>query len=122
LGPSEKKQRASAGVSVLGGIKESINKFKTIMRNGMPVAQIRAADRAAAYRVQVMDKVQMAEPDLNNDQVVVLMDLFRTDSSAAEAYMAIVQPAIHQVWLNKQLKQLGFPDQTLLGVDRQMIE
>ena len=122
MGPSEKKQRASAGVSVLGGIKESINKFKTIMHNGMPVAQIRAADQAAAYRVQAMDKVQMAEPDLNNDQVVALMDLFRTDSSAAEAYMAIVRPAIRQAWLNKQLKQLGFPDQTLLGADRQMIE
>ena len=120
-GPSEKKQRTS-GVSVLGGIKESIDEFKTIMRNGMPVAQIRAADRAAAYRVQAMDKVQTAEPDLNDDQVVALMDLFRTDSSAAEAYMAIVRPAIRQAWLNKQLKQLGFPDQTLLGADRQMVE
>jgi hypothetical protein len=37
-----------------------------------------------------MDKVQTEEPDLDNNQVVALMDLFRTDLSAAEAYMAIV--------------------------------
>jgi hypothetical protein len=37
-----------------------------------------------------MDKVQTEEPDIDDDQVVALVDLFRTDSSAAEAYMAIV--------------------------------
>ena len=37
-----------------------------------------------------MDKVQMEELDLDDDQVVALMDLFRTDLSVVEAYMAIV--------------------------------
>jgi hypothetical protein len=55
-----------------------------------------------------MDKVQKDEPDLDN-QVVALVDLFRTDSSMAEAYMAIVHPAICKAWLNKQLRLLGFP-------------
>ena len=44
LGPREKRQCGSVGVSVLGGIKDSIDEFKTIMRTGMPVAQICAAD------------------------------------------------------------------------------
>jgi hypothetical protein len=87
---SSKKKQYISGVSVLGGIKESIDEFKTIMCNGMSVAHIRATDLAAAYRVQAMDKMQMAELDLNDDQVVALMDLFRTDSSVAEAYIAIV--------------------------------
>ena len=108
-GTSEKRQRSS-GVAVLGGIKDSIDEWKTIMRTGMPVSQIRAADRAAAYRVQAMDKVQKEEPDLDDDQVVAFVDLFRADSGAAEAYMAIVRPTIRKAWLNKQLKQLGFPD------------
>jgi hypothetical protein len=110
LGPSEKKQRGS-GIAVLGGIKDSIDEFKTIMRTGMPLGQVRAADQAAAYRVQAMDKVQMEEPDLDDNQVVALVDLFRTDSSAAEAYMAIVRPTICKAWLNKQLRLLGFLDQ-----------
>jgi hypothetical protein len=42
-GPSEKKQHGS-GVAVLGGIKDSINKFKTIMHTGMPIAQVHAAN------------------------------------------------------------------------------
>ena len=120
-GPSKKRQHGSAGVFVLGGIKDSIDKFKTIMCTGMPVAQICAADQAAAYQVQAMDKVQTEEPDLDDDQVVVLMDLFRTNLSAVEAYMAIVRPAIHKAWLNKQLKQLGFPNQ-VPDVDQWMIE
>jgi hypothetical protein len=106
-GPSEKKQHSS-GVAVLGGIKDSINKFKTIMHTGIPVVQVCAADQAATYQVQAMDKVQREEPDLDDDQVVVLVDLFWTDSGAAEAYMVIVQPAIHKAWINKQLRQLGF--------------
>ena len=108
-GPSEKRQRGSAGVIVLGGIKDSIDQWKTMMCAGMPVTQVRAADRVAAYRVEAMDKVQKDEPDLDDNQVVALVDLFRTDSSAAEAYMAIVRPAIRKAWLNKQLRLLGFP-------------
>jgi hypothetical protein len=67
-----------------------------------------------------MDKVQTEEPDLDDDQVVALVDLFRTDSGAAEAYMAIVRPAIHKAWLNKQLRQLSFPDQ-VQGENQPMI-
>jgi hypothetical protein len=63
-----------------------------------------------------MDKVQKEEPDLDDDQVVVLVDLFRTDSSAAEAYMAIVRPTIRKARLNKQLRLLGFPRE-VWGVD-----
>jgi hypothetical protein len=55
-----------------------------------------------------MDKVQKDEPDLDDNQVVALVDLFRTDSSVAEADMAIVCPAIHKAWLNKQLRLLSF--------------
>jgi hypothetical protein len=117
-GPSEKKQRGS-GVAVLSGIKDSIDEFKTIMRTGMPITQVRAADRAAAYRVEAMDKVQKEEPDLDDDQVVALVDLFRTDSSAAEAYMAIVRPTIRKAWLNKQLRLLGFPNE-VQGEDKPM--
>lgn len=117
-GPSEKKQHGS-GVAVLGGIKDSIDKFKTIMRTGMPIAQVRVADRAAAYQVEAMDKVQKEEPDLDDDQVVAPVNLFRTDSSAAEAYMAIVRPTICKAWLNKQLRLLGFPNE-VQGEDKLM--
>jgi hypothetical protein len=41
-----------------------------------------------------MDKVQMLELDLDDDWVVALVNLFRTDASAAEAYMTILQPPI----------------------------
>jgi hypothetical protein len=63
-----------------------------------------------------MDKVQKEEPDLDDDQVVALVDLFRTDSSAAEAYMAIVRLTISEAWLNKQLRLLDFPRE-VWGVD-----
>ena len=69
-----------------------------------------------------MEKVQTQKPDLNDDQVVALVDLFRTDLSVAEVYMVIVWPAIHQAWLNKPLKQLGFLDKTLPGAVQKMIE
>jgi hypothetical protein len=55
-----------------------------------------------------MDKVQKDEPDLDDNQVVALVDLFRTDLSVAESDMAIVCPAIHKAWLNKQLRLLSF--------------
>lgn len=106
---SEKKQRGS-GVAVLSGIKDSIDQFNTTIRTGMPIAHARAADRAAAYRVQAMDQVQKTEAGLDDDRVIALVDLFRTDSSAAEAYMAFVRPGLRAKWLSKQLKALGFPD------------
>jgi len=43
--------------------------------------------------------VQKEEPDLDDDQVVAFVDLFRADSGAAEAYMAIVRPTIRKAWL-----------------------
>ena len=104
---------------MLGGIKDSIDEFKTIMHTGMPIAQVRAADRAAAYQVEAMDKVQKEEPDLDDDQVVAPVNLFRTDSSAAEAYMAIVHPTIRKAWFNKQLRLLGFPNE-VQGEDKLM--
>ena len=57
-----------------------------------------------------MDKVQREEEALGGDRVIALIDLFRSDSSAAEAYMAIVSPIILQKWLNKQMMLLGFPN------------
>ena len=57
-----------------------------------------------------MDKVQREEEALGGDRVIALIDLFRSDSSAAEAYMAIVLPIILQKWLNKQMMLLGFPN------------
>jgi hypothetical protein len=57
-----------------------------------------------------MDSVQKIESGLDDDRVIALVDLFRTDSSAAEAYMAFVRPGLHTKWLNKQLKALGFSD------------
>ena len=123
FGPGlNRKKHCTSGISILGGIKESIDEFETIMCDGMPVGQIHAADRAAAYQVEAMEKVQTQKPDLNDDQVVALVDLFRTDLSVAEVYMVIVWPAIHQAWLNKPLKQLGFLDKTLPGVVQKMIE
>ena len=57
-----------------------------------------------------MDKIQREEEDLGGDHMIVLIDLFRSDSSAAEAYMTIISPIILQKWLNKQMMLLGFPD------------
>ena len=109
-GSKDKKQRVSGGAAVLSGIKESIDTWTSTMRTGMPTASVRAADRAAAYRVQAMDKVQREEEALGGGRVIALIDLFRSDSSAAEAYMAIVSPIILQKWLNKQMMLLGFPN------------
>jgi hypothetical protein len=60
-----------------------------------------------------MEKVQTVEQGLDDDHMIALVDLFRTDSSAAEAYMSIVRPSLHQGWLNKQLRLLSFPDEVL---------
>jgi hypothetical protein len=109
-GSKDKKQRVSGGAAVLSGIKESIDTWTSTMRTGMPTASVRAADRAAAYQVQAMDKVQREEEALGGGRVIALIDLFRSDSSAAEAYMAIVSPIILQKWLNKQMMLLGFPN------------
>ena len=95
---------------MLSGIKQSIDTWTSTIRTGMPTASVRAADRAVAYRVQAMDKVQREEEALGGDRVIALIDLFRSDSSAAKAYMAIISPIILQKWLNKQMMLLGFPN------------
>ena len=77
---------------------------------GMPTTSVHTADQAAAYQVQALDKVQKDEENLGGDRVIALIDLFRSDSSAAEAYMSIISPIILQKWLNKQMMLLRFPE------------
>ena len=76
----------------------------------MHTASVHTTDQAAAYQVQAMDKVQREKEDLGSDCVIALIDLFRSDSSAVEVYMAIILPIILQKWLNKQMMLLGFPN------------
>ena len=57
-----------------------------------------------------MHVLQDLESYLNDDRMVAFIDLFRADTAAADAYLAIKHDSLQKRWVEKQLKDtLGFP-------------
>jgi hypothetical protein len=57
-----------------------------------------------------MDLLQEKETYLDDNRIVALVDLFQTDTGAADAYLALKRDNLRKLWIERRLtKDLGFP-------------
>lgn len=110
---SGKKQRSTvSGAVTLNGIKESLDMFnKTIDRSLVqPQSQARIHDTSPEHRAKAMARVQAIETHLDDMRMIALIDLFKADTTEADAYMSLQRDTLRKKWLEKQLvERCGFP-------------
>ena len=113
-----KRQRTTTGAVALNGIKESLDAFNSTLGRSLALQQpgpdrVRA-DTSPERRARAMDVLQDQESYLDDNQMVAFIDMFRVDTAAADAYLAIKHVSLQKKWVEKQLKDtLGFPPMPL---------
>jgi hypothetical protein len=65
-----------------------------------------------------MECAQDLETNLSDDQLAVLLELFQSDVSMADAYMVIKHEPLWKAWVQRKLKLLGI---TFLGEDHEVL-
>lgn len=105
-----KKQRTTTGAVALNGIKESLDAFNDTLGSLVMHPERGRADTSPERRAKAMDVLQELEDYLDDDRMVAFIDLFRADTAAADAYLAIKRDSLRKKWVEKQLVDtLGFP-------------
>lgn len=84
---------------------------KTIERSLVqPQSQARIHDTSPEHRAKAMARVQAIETHLDDMRMIALIDLFKADTTEADAYMSLQRDALRKKWLEKQLvERCGFP-------------
>jgi hypothetical protein len=67
------------------------------------------SDTSPECQAKAMDLFQEQECYLSDDCMVAFIDLFRVDSAAADAYIALKRNGLRKAWVQRQMKDLGFP-------------
>lgn len=67
------------------------------------------SDTSPERRAKAMELIQEQESYLSDDCLVAFIDLFRADTAAADAYVALKREGLRKSWVQKQMKDLGFP-------------
>ena len=87
---SSKKQYTTMGAIMLNGIKESLDAFNSTLGCSLLLQPEQAcADTSPEHQSKAMDLLQELESYLDNDHMVAFIDLFKADTAAADAYLAI---------------------------------
>ena len=109
---ASKKQRTTTCAVALNGIKESLDAFNNTLGRSLVMQQPDRgrADTSPERRAKAMDLLQEQESYLDDDRMVAFIDLFREDTAAADAYLALKRDSLRKKWVEKQLiNKLGFP-------------
>jgi hypothetical protein len=82
---------------------------KTIERSfNQPQEHVR--DTSPERRRKAMTRLQAIETHLDDERLIALIDLFKTETAEADTYMSLQRDALRKKWLQKQLQErCGFP-------------
>jgi hypothetical protein len=110
LSGSKKQRTTVTGAVALNGIKESLDNFNSTMERSLLMQPDRMrSDTSPERRAKAMELIQEQESYLSDDCLVAFIDLFRADTAAADAYVALKREGLRKSWVQKQMKDLGFP-------------
>lgn len=82
---------------------------KTIERGLVVQPHEHVRDTSPERRQKAMARLQEIETDLDDARLVALIDLFKTNTSEADAYMSLQREGLRKKWVDKQLERFGFP-------------
>jgi hypothetical protein len=102
------RKSSSSGASALHGIKDMMAGISSSMHNG-PLGQPRHHRRSSAERRIEATALLQEKEDLTADQMVAFADLFEQNTAKADTYMALVRDDVRKLWVQRQMKELGFP-------------
>ena len=51
---------------------------------------------------------QLHDLDLDDDRLIAMMQLFKSDADAADMFVAIKRESTHKTWVQSELTKLGF--------------
>jgi hypothetical protein len=109
---SGKKQRSAVpGAVALNGIKETLDMFnKTVERSLIVRPHEIVRDTSPERRQKAMAHLQENETHLDDERLIALIDLFKSDTLEADTYMSLQRETLRKKWLQKQLvERCGFP-------------
>jgi hypothetical protein len=109
-----KKQRSVIpGAVALNGIKESLDMFNKTIERGLvvqPHERVRDRDTSPERRQKAMACLQEKETHLDDERLIALIDLFKSDTAEADTYLSLQRETLRKKWLQKQLvERCGFP-------------
>jgi hypothetical protein len=106
-----KKQRINGGASAMDRIKQSLDDFNATVAKSILVHPERRPDTSPERRERAVQLLEQ-EDYLTDDQMIAFFDYFKSDTAAADIYLAISRPSLQKAWVQKQLwKELGFPQE-----------
>jgi hypothetical protein len=96
------KGRTSAGASALLGIKSEIESFNETLRERGQHRPLTESQRKS----QAMERLH--ELDLDDNRLIAIMQLFKSDADAADMFMAMKRESTRKTWVQTELAKLGF--------------
>ena len=84
------------GAVALNGIKESLDAFNSTLGCSLALQQLECgcADTSPECKAKAMHALQELEVYIDDDHLVAFIDLFRADTAAADAYLAIKRDSL----------------------------
>jgi hypothetical protein len=108
---ASKKQCTNAGASAMDRIKQSLDDFNLTVAKSILVHPERVrSDTSPERRERAVRLLEQQEDYLTDDELIAFFDYFKSDTAAADVYLAITHESLRKAWVQKQLwKELGFP-------------
>lgn len=93
---------------ILNKLSDQLDKFAEVVKSGLE-RRVKRTDTTPERRTKALEELQHLNPPLQGDELIAMMDLFRTDVSYADTYIAIEADDTRRLWLRKRLTEAGFP-------------
>jgi len=107
---SDKQRRVSETSLALNKIGDGITASNDIAHADLTQRQQRQQPRNTTpeRRQRAFSELQRLNPNWTPDELVAMIDLFRTDPAAGDTFLSIEQEDIRSLWVRKQLAVLGY--------------
>ena len=108
---ASKRQRTNAGASAMDRIKESLDNFNsTVAKSILVHPEHMRPDSSPERREKAVRLLELQEDYLSDDEMIAFFDYFKSNTVAADIYLAITRKSLRKGWVQRQLwKELGFP-------------
>ena len=92
-------------------IKQSLDDFNSTVAKSILVHPERVRpDTSPERRERAVRLLEQQEDYLTDDELIAFFDYFKSDTAAADVYLAITRESLRKAWVQRQLwKELGFP-------------
>ena len=103
---SSKRPRNEQALAI-NGLRAELNSFNSTFRAAVVAPDVNV-NSTPERKARAVDLAQERETDLDDDEMVSLLDVFRADVTAADTYMRIKKEGVRKKWVQKQLTEASY--------------